>query len=131
MFEWLLDYQKLKEEIRYLELRIEKEKKALGRYIYGDLGGKILHENSISSGLEERIEDMIYMMAWKMNDVLDIERLVNTFEGVENRIVYLKYVEGMSIPDIADELGYTVGHVYNKHAEIRRKMDYYKSRLKL
>jgi len=124
MFEWLLDCQKLQNEIDYLEYKLEREKRELKRWSYGDLQNVRLNEKSIASGLEDRIAAMEYELAHKMNDLFDAKKLINTFEGLENKILYHRYVKGLSLNEVAIELGYTPGHIYNKHAEVMRKIDF-------
>lgn len=124
MFEWLLDYQKLQNEIDYLEYKLEREKRELKRWSYGDLQDVRLTEGSIASGLEERIYVMEYELAHKMNDLFDAKKLISKFKGIENEILYYRYVKGLSLNEVAIELGYTPGHIYNKHAEVMRKINF-------
>lgn len=124
MFEWLLDYQKLQNEIDYLEYKLDREKRELKRWSYGDLQDVRLTEGSIASGLEERIYVMEYELAHKMNDLFDAKKLISKFKGIENEILYYRYVKGLSLNEVAIELGYTPGHIYNKHAEVMRKINF-------
>ena len=61
MYEWLKDYRKLDDEITYIEFNLDRSQRELKRWeIGGGLGGRILHEDSIASGLEESIERTEY-----------------------------------------------------------------------
>ncbi len=124
MFEWLLDYQKLKNEIDYLEYRIDREKRELKRWTYGDLQDVRLDEKSIASNLEEVIYGLQYELAHKMNDLFNAKRLISKFKGIENQILYYRYVEGLSLTEVASELGYTTGHIYNKHSEVIKRIEF-------
>lgn len=124
MFEWLLDYQKLDNEIDYLEYQLQREKRELKRWTSGDLQNVRLNEKSIASGLEERIFAMEYELAHKMNDLFDAKKLISKFKGIENEILYYRYMKGLSLNEVAIELGYTPGHIYNKHAEVMRKINF-------
>ncbi|WP_461181829.1 hypothetical protein [Virgibacillus kimchii] len=124
MYEWLLNYQKLEQEIDYIEFELNRNKKELKRWTYGDLQDVRLNEKSIASGLEEKIFEIEYELAHKMNDLYDAKKLISTFKGLENKILYYKYVDGLTLSEVADTLGYTSGHIYNKHAEIMRKIDF-------
>ncbi|MDO6448102.1 hypothetical protein [Oceanobacillus profundus] len=124
MYEWLLDYQKLSNEIDYLEYKLEREKRELKRWSSGDLYNVKLNENSIASGLEDTIFNIEYELAHKMNELLNAERLIKTFKGLENQILFYKYVKGKTLNDVAIELGYSPGHIYNKHAEIMKRIDF-------
>ena len=44
--------------------------------------------------------------------------MVGHFKGLENLILKMKYIEGKSLKEIADELGYSYQHIVNKHASI-------------
>ena len=126
MYDWLLDYQKLKEEIEYLEYKIEREKRELKRWVYGDLQNVKLQEDSIASGLEERIEAFEKELQHKKNDLKKAEELISTFHGLDNKILYYKYVKGMTLEEIADKLNYSESHIRKKHAELVRTIKYLK-----
>jgi|SRR5690625_2004899 len=124
MYEWLVDYQKLKQEIEYLEYKLEREKRELRRWVYGDLQDVKLHKDSISAKIEERIAALEYELAHKMNDLYDAEKLISTFKGLENKILYFKYVEGLLLEEIAEKLNYSPSYIYKKHAEIMRMIKF-------
>ncbi|MBG9577947.1 phage protein, partial [Bacillus thuringiensis] len=65
-----------------------------------------------------------YELAHKMNDLYDLKKLICTFKGLEHRIMYGKYVEGKRLDEIAEELNYSAQYIYNKHAEIKGKLEY-------
>ena len=124
MYEWLLDYQKLSDEIDYLEYQLDREKRELIRWSSGDLYNVKLNENSIASGLEDRIFNYQYDLAHKMNDQYDAKKLIGTFKGLENKILYGKYVEGKSLEVVAEELNYSYSHISKKHAELIRTINF-------
>jgi len=124
LYEWLLDYQRLTDEIVYLEFNLDRNERELGRWTLGDLSKVKLTEGSIASGLEEYIEAIEYELAHKMNDAFNAKKLISTFKGLENQILYGRYIEGKMLSEVAFDLGYTIGHVYNKHAQIMRMIDF-------
>ncbi|MCC2248842.1 hypothetical protein JUJ52_02565 [Virgibacillus sp. AGTR] len=124
MYEWLRDYQKLEEEIQYLEFELSRYKKELGRWMYGDLQDVKLTVDSDGSKLENIISNVEYEIAHKMNDLYDAKKLIGKFKGLDNQILYKKYVEGKHLTEVAIELGYTPGHIYNKHAQIMKMIDF-------
>jgi DNA-directed RNA polymerase specialized sigma subunit len=124
LYEWLKDYQKLEEEIAYLEYQLERSKKELWRWVSGDLQGVPLQRESIAANLEEIIEKIEYELACKMNDLVGVRDLLKRFKGLENQILYKKYIEGMTLEAIAEELNYSCSYVYKKHAEMSRMIKF-------
>ncbi len=124
LFNWLKDYQKLEEDIAYLDYNLDKTKAELKRWVSGDLQDVRLTAESEGAKVEERIEAIEYELAHKMNDMYKLKKLINTFKGLEHKIAYLKYVEGMTLEKIAEELNYSSQYIYNKHAAMREKVEY-------
>ncbi|WP_242315896.1 hypothetical protein [Bacillus cereus group sp. BfR-BA-01355] len=124
MFDWLKDYQKLEEDIAYLDYNLDKTKAELKRWVSGDLREVRLTTESEGAKVEERIEAIEYELAHKMNDMYKLKKLIRTFKGLENKIAYYKYVEGMTLEKIAEELNYSTQYIYNKHAAMREKVEY-------
>lgn len=50
--------------------------------------------------------------------------LVNTFKGYSNDILRLKYIEGKTLEEIAEILGYSESAIQRKHAELHRCLDW-------
>lgn len=124
LFNWLKVYQELEQDIAYLDYNLEKTKAELKRWISGDLREVRLTAESEGAKVEERIEAIEYELAHKMNDMYKLKSLINTFKGLEHKIAYLKYVEGITLEKIAEELNYSPQYIYNKHAAMREKVEY-------
>ncbi|CDN37998.1 hypothetical protein [Bacillus thuringiensis] len=124
MFDWLKDYQKLEDEIIYLENDLDRSKRELKRWVYGDLQEVRLTEGSKGGKLEDRIAVREHDLAHKMNDMFDFKKVISTFHGLEHKIMYGKYVEGKTLEKIAEELDYSPRYIYNKHAQIKRMIEY-------
>ncbi|MGN4756442.1 hypothetical protein ACTFRK_11190 [Bacillus cereus group sp. MYBK227-2] len=120
MFDWLKDYQKLEEDIEYLDYNLDKTKAELKRWISGDLREVRLTAESEGAKVEERIEAIEYELAYKMNDMYKLKKLINKFRGLDNKILKMKYVDGMTLEQIAEEISYSSSHIKKKHAEIVR-----------
>ncbi|MEI5943849.1 hypothetical protein WBS58_00560 [Bacillus albus] len=118
MFEWLKDYKKLEEEIAYLEYSLDKSKAELKRWTSGDLQNVRLTAESEGAKVEDRIEAIEYELAHKMNEEYDLKLLMNKFAGLDHQILKMKYVDGMTLEQIAFELHYS--YIRRKHAEIRK-----------
>lgn len=124
LFDWLKDYQKLEERIAYLDYNLDKTKAELKRWVSGDLREVRLTAESEGAKVEERIEAIEYELAHKMNDICDLKDLISTFKGLENQILYGKYVQGKTLEYLAVEFGYSRSYIYQKHAEIMRRIKF-------
>lgn len=120
LFNWLRDYQKLEEDIAYLEYSLDKTKAELRRWVSGDLREVRLTAESEGAKVENRIETIEYELANKMNDMYKLEKLISKFRGLENQILKLKYVDGMTLEEIAEAINYSSSHIKKKHAELVR-----------
>lgn len=121
-FEWLKDYIEREERIAYLKWNLAKSKAELARWVDGDLQNVRLTQGSLSANLENNI-----ILLAKELDTLSAEQdelnsLIQTFKGVDQQIVRLKYIEGLSLEAIAETLGYSESHIKHRHAEIRRNI---------
>lgn len=122
LFDWLKDYKKLDDEIIYLENKLHRSKRELMRWSVGDLSKYKLTADSDGAKIEEHIADIEYELANKMNDQYDLKILISKFEGLENKILFGKYVQRKTLESIARESGYSSSYVYQKHAEISRRI---------
>ena len=127
MYEWLKNYQKLEDEIADIEFNLERNKKELKRWVHGDLTKIKLTSESHGAQLEVIIEASERELAYKMNDLESMKKLINTFRGLDNQILYNHHVEGKTLISIADELGKSPNYIYNRHAQIMKMVKYAKS----
>ncbi|EEL84837.1 HTH transcription regulator [Bacillus cereus AH1272] len=124
LFDWLKDYQKLEERIAYLDYNLDKTKAELKRWISGDLREVRLTAESEGAKVEERIEAMENELAHKMNTMHDLLKLISTFKGLENKVLKMKYVDGMTLEEIAEVMNYSSSYIYKKHAEIIKRIKF-------
>ena len=124
MFNWLKEYQRLEEEIAYLEYNLDKTKAELKRWIHGDLQDVRLTAGSEGAKVEERIEAIEYELAHKMNAMQDVLKLINRFKGLENKMLKMKYVDGITLEEIAENMNYSSSYIYKKHAEIIKRIKF-------
>ncbi|QDZ76719.1 ECF-type sigma factor [Bacillus cereus] len=124
MLGWLKDYHKLEDEIIYLENALDRSKRKLKRWIYGDLQEVSLNAELEGVKLEERIAFRERELTNKMDDMYKLKKLISAFKGLKNKISYLKYVEGMTLEEIAEDLSYSASYIYKKHAEIIRRIKF-------
>lgn len=124
LYEWLKDYQELVQDIEYLEYKLEREETELDRWVYGDLQGVKLNKDSIASGIEERITALKKEIEFKKKQLNKLIELIDTFEGLEHKILKLKYIDGLTLEQIAEELNYSTSHIKKKHAELIRTIKF-------
>ncbi|UUV23853.1 MULTISPECIES: hypothetical protein [Lysinibacillus] len=120
MYEWLKDYQRLEDEITYLDHNLIRSKNELKRWVHGDLAKYKLTPESHGAKLEELIEVIEYELAHKMNDLYNMQKIMKAFKGLESNIIYKKYVEGKTLERIAVEIGYSASYIKKRHAEVMR-----------
>ncbi len=124
LFDWLKDYQKLEEDIAYLDYNLDKTKAELKRWVSGDLREVRLTAESEGAKVEERIEAIEYELAHNMNAMHDLLKLISKFKGLENKLLKMKYVDGMTLEEIAEDMNYSSSYIYKKHAEIIRRIKF-------
>jgi len=130
-FQWLKNYQDLEEQILFMKWNLNKSKLELDRWVNGDLANVRLEKNSRSSSLEESIEIIEREILVLECEKAELLELIDSFNGTDNKIVKLKYIEDMDVYDIADETGYSVSYIRKRHTEIRKTLsfvDEYESR---
>ena len=120
MYEWLRDYQQIEDEITYLEYNLERSQKELKRWVSGDLAGVKLTAESDGAKLEERIERIERELQIKLTEQKNFMVLISNFSGLNHKILKMKYVDGMTLEEIAEELNYSASYIYKKHAEISK-----------
>ncbi|KAB2444960.1 sigma factor-like helix-turn-helix DNA-binding protein [Bacillus luti] len=120
MFDWLMKYQKLKQDIAYLEYNLEQTEAELKRWISGDLRYVSLTQDSQGAKVEDVIENIKSELDFKQNQMNKLITLVNDFEGLDNQILKLKYIYGMTLEEIAERVDYSYSHVKKRHAELIR-----------
>jgi DNA-directed RNA polymerase specialized sigma subunit len=125
-YEWLLTYQELCNEIEYLEFELNRAEIELKRWVYGDLQELKLQEGSLGGKVEENIEKLKDRISFKREQRDQLIHLVNTFKGLDHKILKLRYVNGLKLDDIADELNYSASHIKKRHAELMRTIGFLK-----
>lgn len=130
-YKWLKDYHELEEQILYLKWNLNKSKLELERWVSGDLVDVRIEKNSRSSSLENNIEKITKEIELLTKQKQELVDLIGTFEGLENDIVRLKYINHLTIEDIAEQTGYSISYIRKRHTEIRKTLkfvDEYESR---
>ncbi|PEL12682.1 sigma factor-like helix-turn-helix DNA-binding protein [Bacillus sp. AFS017336] len=124
MYEWLKDYQRLEEEISYLEFNLEQSERELKRWVFGDLSDVKLQAESDGAKLEDRIEWIKNKLTERIEQKEQLVILVSTFKGLDHKVLRLKYIDGCTLEEIAEQLNYSSSHIKKKHAELVRTIKF-------
>lgn len=134
MFEWLKLYRDLDMQHKALELKRDISKEEIDRwysvsYARADLGKKqdmlsrVRQVDRIREELEE-LNERIERIKRQKNKVLE---LIDRFEGIEHKILRKKYIDDMTLQEIAYDLGYSEQYIRKKHAECIKRIDFINS----
>ncbi|MEY8498924.1 hypothetical protein AALF20_13605 [Enterococcus avium] len=123
-FQWLKDYQDLEDQLLYLKWNLNKSKLELSRWTAGDLSEIRIEKNSRSSLLEGNIGKMKQEIELLEEQRKEMLAIIQSFKGIENEIVRMKYIEGFKLEEIVEETGYSDSYIRKKHAEIRSKLQF-------
>lgn len=126
-YQWLLEYQELYEEIDLLDWKIKKSELELTRWVEGDLSNVTLERDSLSSSLEKNIERDKELLSYKEQSMESLMVMINRFKGIDNKILKMKYVDGITLDVVAEELNYSSSYIYKKHAELVRTIKFIES----
>ncbi|WP_254912564.1 MULTISPECIES: sigma-70 RNA polymerase sigma factor region 4 domain-containing protein [Bacillus] len=112
----------MEEEIEYLEYKLKRTNSQLQRQISIDSSEDKITTDSDNAELEESIKQVEQELFLKKQSQKKIVALIGKFERLENQILTMKHIDGMTLDAIADELHYHPNHIKNKHAEIMRRI---------
>lgn len=125
-FGWLESYLANEEEIASLEISLNRSRLELARWTEGDLAKVRLEKQSHGA----KIEDIIAENQRLLDEDLVLRKqtleLIKHFDGIENEILKRKYIDGMSLIDIADcdDIGYSYSTIKKIHAELKRRLKF-------
>jgi DNA-directed RNA polymerase specialized sigma subunit len=127
LYEWLSKYQEWEQKIALLDWELETYKEELRRWKNpDDLGRYSLVKESKASKLEDIIDNLEYELAVQMNYRYDLRKVIYSFKGIEQHILRMKYVEGLTLKEIASELGYAYEYIRKKHSMILKTVEFKK-----
>nr|WP_237559053.1 sigma-70 family RNA polymerase sigma factor [Enterococcus gallinarum] len=93
---------------------------------YSNEDGDLAKHQTFLTALQKqaRLKEVIESLATREEQLKkqrqDIIDTIEKFQGLDQRILKMKYVDGMKLESIAEETGYTYQYIKNKHAELMR-----------
>ncbi|MBA8772111.1 sigma factor-like helix-turn-helix DNA-binding protein [Staphylococcus coagulans] len=67
------------------------------------------------------INDRLETLQNRQNKIIEV---IDKFEGLEHKILRLRFIDGYKIADIAEELGYSEQYIRNKHSELMKRIEF-------
>ncbi|WP_422851633.1 sigma factor-like helix-turn-helix DNA-binding protein [Enterococcus ureasiticus] len=121
-------------ELYELKISLEINRRELSRwqnYLDGDDGDLAKHQTFLTAlhkqkqlkGVIKELDQRVEKLKEEREEII---QLIDKFNGLNQRILKLKYVEGLTLESIADELGYSYSYIKSKHAEIMRMIHFTK-----
>lgn len=134
IFEWVDSILSLNSEIEDIKIAIQINSKELQRwsnYNDGD-DGNLAKQQTFLTAI--RKQDELKEVIFKLNQRLkekeehkqEILNLVKKFNGLDQKILKLKYEDDMTLEAIAKELNYSYQYIKSKHAEIMKIISFNK-----
>lgn len=131
MFEWLELYQNLDMQQQALEIKKdicieEMERWHSISYARADLGKKHDFHSRLQqvSRIEEELEELNERIKKLEEQKERVLSLLDRFQGIEHKILRKKYVDGLTLQEIAYDLGYSEQYIRKKHAECIKRIKF-------
>ncbi len=122
MFEWLNDYKVLKRQLIYKQDKLDAAKSELWRWTHGDLQGVRLSKDSIASGLEQHIMNLHAEVSVLITRLDNLNKMISKFDDLDSTILRMKYIDGVSLYEIAEETAYSYDHIRRKHSILMKSI---------
>ena len=110
-----------------LEICLQLNEKELARWSnYVDTDGDLAKHQTFLTSLEKqaRLKGVILDLNERYEKLQkereEIIQMVDKFTGLDQQILKLKYIEGLTLEAIASETDYSYQYIKNKHAELMR-----------
>lgn len=127
IYEWVTSLIAIDQELFEIRLSLDLNEKELNRWQnYSNEDGDLAKHQTFLTALQKqaRLKEAIESLATREEQLKkqrqDIIDTIEKFQGLDQRILKMKYVDGMKLEAIAEETGYTYQYIKNKHAELMR-----------
>ncbi|MBC6971252.1 sigma-70 family RNA polymerase sigma factor [Bacillus sp. Xin] len=116
----LKDYQKLEEDIAYLEYKLNRINAEIKRQ--RDWGKDIVSVDPGDEETEKILDQLKKELTFRKEQMEKLVHLIDKFKNVEHKILKMKYIDGMTLEGIGTKLNYSSNYIKLKHAEIIRRI---------
>lgn len=127
IYEWVNTLLAIDIELEELQISITLNSNELERWEnYSFKDGDLAKQQTFLTALQKqaRLKEVISSLVSRREQLeqqrKEIVDTIEKFKGLEQRILKMKYVEGMKLEAIAESTGYSYQYIKNKHAEMMR-----------
>ncbi|MCU5745890.1 sigma-70 family RNA polymerase sigma factor [Staphylococcus sp. SQ8-PEA] len=131
MIELINMYRKNKLEIKSLKLRKDICYDEIDNWGAVDIsGGRMGKKHDFLTRIKQTdnvidelnvINDRLETLQNRQKKIIEV---IDKFEGLEHKILRLRFIDGYKIADIAEELGYSEQYIRNKHCELMKRIEF-------
>ncbi|MFL0440178.1 sigma-70 family RNA polymerase sigma factor [Enterococcus pernyi] len=122
------------QELYELQLALDLNEVELHRWQnYSNNDGDLAKHHTFLTALQKqaRLKEVIESLAKREEELKkqrqDIIDTIEKFQGLDQRILKMKYVEGMTLESVAEETGYTYQYIRSRHADIMKMIRFSKN----
>lgn len=134
IYEWVTTLMAIDQELYELQLALDLNETELHRWQnYSNNDGDLAKHHTFLTALQKqaRLKEVIESLATREEELKkqrqDIIDTIEKFQGLDQRILKMKYVEGMTLESVAEETGYTYQYIRSRHADIMKMIRFSKN----
>ena len=134
IYEWVTSLIAIDQELFEIRLSLDLNEKELYRWQnYSNEDGDLAKHQTFLTALQKqaRLKEVIESLATREEKLKkqrqDIIDTIEKFQGLDQRILKMKYVDGMKLESIAEETGYTYQYIRSRHAYIMKMIRFSKN----
>lgn len=127
IYEWVTSLIAIDQELFEIRLSLDLNENELNRWQnYSNEDGDLAKHQTFLTALQKqaRLKEVIKSLLTREEQLKkqrqDIIDTIEKFQGLDQRILRMKYVDGMKLESIAKETGYSYQYIKSKHAELMR-----------
>lgn len=134
IYEWVTSLIAIDQELFEIRLSLDLNENELYRWQnYTNEDGDLAKHQTFLTALQKqaRLKEVIESLATREEQLKkqrqDIIETIEKFQGLDQRILKMKYVDGMKLESIAEETGYTYQYIRSRHADIMKMIRFSKN----